>query len=113
MVQQPCNSLGSRAEVPVSARDPSLRTEALSSSPEDRATRVHREGAASLRREEMVYVWGRRGDCMGVGRFRESHVTPAPEPGSRNGLTTQGVLPPYSGHSPDTGCKDPAEVRHP
>lgn len=65
MVQQPWNSLGSRAEVPVSARDPSLRTEALSFSPEDRATSVHREGTASLSREEMVYVWGRRGGCMG------------------------------------------------
>ena len=60
MVQQPWNSLGSRAEGPVSARDPSLRTEALSFSPEDRATSVHREGTASLSREEMVYVWGRR-----------------------------------------------------
>lgn len=59
---------------------------------------------------------GRNGLCLGAeggGRFRESHVTPVPKPGSRNGLTTQGVLPPYSGHSPDTGCEDPAEVRHP
>lgn len=59
---------------------------------------------------------GRNGVCLGAeggvygwgGRFRESHVTPAPKPDSRNGSTTQGVLPRYSGHSPDTGCEDPA-----
>ena len=67
MVQQPWNSLGSRAEVPVSAWDPSLRTEALSSSPEDRATSVHREGAVSAGKKWFMFgggggiVWGAGG----------------------------------------------------
>lgn len=60
----------------MNTRDPSLRTETLSSSPEDRATSVLQEGAVGLRRED-----------GGEGRFRGSHVNPAQKPGSKAGST--------------------------
>lgn len=65
MVQQPWKSLGSRAEVPVSARDPSLKTQALSSPPEDRTTSDHLEGAAASAGKKRCMFGG------GGGRFRE------------------------------------------